>query len=356
MADVLPEDIRTRRRKAYMDPALARMVIASGGFAQFEDLKARVRRLADLGLVEPKVFRKHFDRMSARPIDGVLVERLARARGGRVLASTRRGMGVVTAPWIARVTWQTSVSLEDRSFRWGRLGADYVGQWNGLVVARVGVDGHVKLIVPEPGASSDIVEKATKGEVAAFARSLAGGLSLRCVRGRPQRTRDCADWSERSGQVDDGVAFALDSFRGELLADDVAGLDKGDGKMRVEPSELCIWLEEGKGEKAAVRPRLATAAAELGAIISLRLEADAGQPVLTRVRGAGLLQCVLDAVLRFDVSPEPRRREFDGLVELAIAAPMWQLVRSRRASPMQVAELIASVAQPTVVGCSGASA
>lgn len=70
MADVLPEDIRTRRRKAYMDPALARMVIASGGFAQFEDL-ARVRRLADLGLVEPKVFRKHFDRMSARPIDGV---------------------------------------------------------------------------------------------------------------------------------------------------------------------------------------------------------------------------------------------------------------------------------------------
>ncbi len=261
----------------------------------------------------------------------------------------------MTAPWIARVTWQQSVSLEDRSFRWGRLGADYVGQWNGLVVARVGVDGHVKLIVPEPGASSDIVEKATKGEVAAFARSLAGGLSLHAsavvLNGR------AIVLIGASGAGKSTMASHLcDSFRGELLADDVAGLDKRDGKMRVEPSELCIWLEEGKGEKAAVRPRLATAAAELGAIISLRLEADAGQPVLTRVRGAGLLQCVLDAVLRFDVSPEPRRREFDGLVELAIAAPMWQLVRSRRASPMQVAELIASVAQPTVVGCSGASA
>ncbi|MDP9034025.1 MAG: asparagine synthase C-terminal domain-containing protein [Myxococcota bacterium] len=70
MADCLPVEVRTRLRKAYIDPAFVGMVAASGGFERMEDL-ARVSRLADLGLVEPKAYRKHFDRMSTHPLDGV---------------------------------------------------------------------------------------------------------------------------------------------------------------------------------------------------------------------------------------------------------------------------------------------
>src|SRR5258708_33345152 len=55
MADVLPEPVKARVNKAYMEPAIARMVRAAGGFEPLRDL-ARVRRLADLGLVEPSRF------------------------------------------------------------------------------------------------------------------------------------------------------------------------------------------------------------------------------------------------------------------------------------------------------------
>jgi asparagine synthetase B (glutamine-hydrolysing) len=72
MSDRLPELVRTRQSKAYMEPALARMVEASGGFRQFEDL-GRVRRLADLGLVEPRHFARHFQALVHRPLEAVWV-------------------------------------------------------------------------------------------------------------------------------------------------------------------------------------------------------------------------------------------------------------------------------------------
>jgi asparagine synthetase B (glutamine-hydrolysing) len=68
MADRLPNLVATRPWKAYMEPALVRMVAAAGGFATFKEL-ARVQRLADLGLVRPRPFDTHFRRLSERPLD-----------------------------------------------------------------------------------------------------------------------------------------------------------------------------------------------------------------------------------------------------------------------------------------------
>ena len=66
VADLVPDEVRFRTGKAYLDPAVAQMVSAAGGLATFADL-ADVRMLADLGLAEPKAFRQNFDRLAANP-------------------------------------------------------------------------------------------------------------------------------------------------------------------------------------------------------------------------------------------------------------------------------------------------
>jgi len=72
MSDRLPPLVKNRLGKAYMEPALARMVASAGGFERFEDL-ARVQRLADLGLVEPRHFANRFETMARRPLEAVWV-------------------------------------------------------------------------------------------------------------------------------------------------------------------------------------------------------------------------------------------------------------------------------------------
>jgi asparagine synthase (glutamine-hydrolysing) len=62
MAGLLPDSVRFRPDKAYLDPALRDMVASAGGFAALDDL-ADVPALADLGLVEPAVFRCEFQRV-----------------------------------------------------------------------------------------------------------------------------------------------------------------------------------------------------------------------------------------------------------------------------------------------------
>jgi asparagine synthetase B (glutamine-hydrolysing) len=68
MSDLMPKSVRMRTDKAYMDPALAQMVRAAGGFEALEDL-ARAWRLADLKLVEPRRFREQFDRLARDPLN-----------------------------------------------------------------------------------------------------------------------------------------------------------------------------------------------------------------------------------------------------------------------------------------------
>jgi hypothetical protein len=62
----MPDKVRFRPGKAYLDPAVVRMVDSAGGMTAFSDL-ADVRMLADLGLAEPRAFRANFDRLMANP-------------------------------------------------------------------------------------------------------------------------------------------------------------------------------------------------------------------------------------------------------------------------------------------------
>jgi len=67
MKGLLPDEVRLRPNKAYLDPAIAQVVDLAGGFRAFSDL-ADVRMLADLGLAEPRRFRQTFDRLAADPL------------------------------------------------------------------------------------------------------------------------------------------------------------------------------------------------------------------------------------------------------------------------------------------------
>jgi asparagine synthase (glutamine-hydrolysing) len=66
MAGVVPEKVRLRPWKAYMDPAIVRAVGAAGGFAAFEHLKS-ASRAADLGLIDPVRYRARFERLARDP-------------------------------------------------------------------------------------------------------------------------------------------------------------------------------------------------------------------------------------------------------------------------------------------------
>ncbi len=250
------------------------------------------------------------------------------------------------APWLDQVAWQRSLVLDDRSFRWGRIDTDFVAQWSNLVIVRTSASGHVKIVVPHADAPPQLVEKTLRGEMAAFARSLAGGLSLHasavalCGRALLLTGASAAGKSTMA-------SILCESFRAELLADDVAGLAARASSVFVEPSELSVWLEDSYGTKSPLRRRAAKKAAELVALVALRFDESANRPELVRVRGAGTIGCMLDGVLRFDLSPESRGREFNMLLDLVTTVPMWQLVRARTAPREQVAELLASLVQPS---------
>lgn len=57
---LVPDTVRLRETKAVMDPAFGQMLAAAGGAKLLEPL-ADVRMLADLGIAEPRLFRRAFD-------------------------------------------------------------------------------------------------------------------------------------------------------------------------------------------------------------------------------------------------------------------------------------------------------
>jgi asparagine synthase (glutamine-hydrolysing) len=69
MRGLLPDEIRWRKTKAVMEPALRQMVEAAGGFRTLDNL-ADVRMLAELGIAEPRAFRRSFDQLVRDPDRG----------------------------------------------------------------------------------------------------------------------------------------------------------------------------------------------------------------------------------------------------------------------------------------------
>jgi hypothetical protein len=66
MLGLVPDDVRRRVTKAILEPALGEMVAAAGGFGVLAHL-ADVRMLADLGIAEPRPFRRAFDALARDP-------------------------------------------------------------------------------------------------------------------------------------------------------------------------------------------------------------------------------------------------------------------------------------------------
>jgi asparagine synthase (glutamine-hydrolysing) len=68
LRDLLPESMVFRSTKGGFEPGFRRMVEAAGGFTALAPL-ARVRRLADLGIVEPRRFRTAWESLVSAPDD-----------------------------------------------------------------------------------------------------------------------------------------------------------------------------------------------------------------------------------------------------------------------------------------------
>jgi asparagine synthase (glutamine-hydrolysing) len=68
MRGLLPEALRLRQTKSFIEPAFVRMTSGAGGVRAIEDL-IDARMLADLGIVEPKRFRAHYEEVAAQPAD-----------------------------------------------------------------------------------------------------------------------------------------------------------------------------------------------------------------------------------------------------------------------------------------------
>lgn len=246
----------------------------------------------------------------------------------------------MTPSWLDHVAWMRSVERSEGSFRWGRMGADYVCLWPGLLALVMDERGSVKGVVPGPAATDAVVEKLTQGEGAAFARHLRGRLSLH------------ASAVELGGRA---LAFVGDSGAGKstlahelcqhlgasLLADDVAGLRIEDGHIEVEPSEGSVWLDDGAGGKAPRPLRRAAEPVPLAALVFLRVDAGVSVPEALRMRGAAIVTSVLEAVFRFDIAPALWCRELYALADLAAAVPVWEVRRASGGRPEDLAELLA---------------
>jgi asparagine synthase (glutamine-hydrolysing) len=71
MRGVIPETVRMRPDKADFEPVFNELAACVGGLGAF-DPWVKMTALADLGLVEPRAFRRRFNELRERPLDGGL--------------------------------------------------------------------------------------------------------------------------------------------------------------------------------------------------------------------------------------------------------------------------------------------
>ena len=251
----------------------------------------------------------------------------------------------MNAPWLSEVAWRRAIVQADRRFRWGRLGQDYVGEWVGLLLLRLDPNGEIKTAIGAPDVSPASLEKITNGEGAAFARSIRGKVSLHAA--AVAIGASGVVLSGLSGSGKSTAAFHLcSSHGGELLADDITGLDvAGDAAVFAEPRERFSWLCDGHGDKHPRPVRIAERAVGLGALVRLGFDDRLREAELRPVRGARAVSHVLDALLRFDVGFETWASEFEVATALAASVPVFDLERPLATPSEEIAELVVSLVQ-----------
>jgi hypothetical protein len=239
--------------------------------------------------------------------------------------------------------WSIVVDRPDAGFRWGRAGEDYVAEWSGVLSIRASACGEIKQITPAPGASLDAIEKVRRGAAAAFARALAGKLSLHAS--AVACGRSALACVGPSGVGKSTIAERLcrrDNV--ELLADDVAAVEFRDGRWQMQPSESQLWLtSEGQSDstKTAIAVQTATSSVPLRWVIALRFDDALPGPESRRLAGARVGAALLEAGVRFDVAPRKLRLELDLADGLASQALVYEVARPHRTSADSVAELLA---------------
>jgi hypothetical protein len=244
----------------------------------------------------------------------------------------------VIPDWLAEVNWQRSQASPDRNFRWGRLGSDYVGEWEGILILRTDERGAVKTWVASPASSEALVEKIRRGEGAAFARALNGKPSLHAS-GVAFGKRAFL-FSGPSGSGKSTMAWHLcRRYGGALLADDVAALDTGGERLRLEPSEGALWLVGDQGFKVCEHSAVGSEPVELVGFVSLRFDDELKVPRVRPVRGAAIASRVLESILRFDPVRETWDRELETLTHLARAVRFVDIERSHAISTAETADL-----------------
>jgi hypothetical protein len=195
--------------------------------------------------------------------------------------------------------------------------------------------------LPDSHATKAALEKVANGEAAAFLRSLAGGLSLHASAVAHHGAALMMIGPSGAGKSTTAAAMCS-GFGASLLADDVAGLELAPWGLRALPSEGSSWLDDGCGNKRSVATRVATQPADVKAIVWLSFDESLRSPRVVRVRGSAIVSQMLEALLRFDLAPTVWEREFELLSRLTEDIQLLSLSRSRRVSPEQTAQLVAS--------------
>jgi hypothetical protein len=233
------------------------------------------------------------------------------------------------------------VDRPDLGFRLGRLGADYLADWRGVLSLLADANGGVKAITPAPGASPDAIEKVRRGAALAFLRAIAGKHSLHAsAAARDGSALVCVGPSGAGKST--MVASLCVTGEMELLADDVVAIDRLDGSWCVEPSESRVWITDGvkRDPKAAVRVRTACSPARLRWVVLLRFDDGLTGPELRSVQGARVGAALLEATVRFELVPKSLRAELDLVGSIASRTLAFELVRPRHAPVPDVARLL----------------
>jgi hypothetical protein len=235
--------------------------------------------------------------------------------------------------------WVLSTTEGGCHFRWRRSPAGVLAEWVGILVLRLDAAGRVSY-EPATGADPRLVDKLTHTGAAAFVRALRQQPSLHASAvAASGRALVCL--GEKGSGKSTAAAELCRTPGVELLADDVAALDRERGVWRVLPTESAHWLAAAGGHlKGPVSAAaVGSDAAPLSTLVAVRFDDGAPAPRARRLRGAEAYATLSAALLRFEATDLLRVQELDVLSSIAAQARVFELVRGHSTGAAETARL-----------------
>ena len=225
----------------------------------------------------------------------------------------------------AKIEWVGSGAQDELRFRWGRHEGGFVGEWEGLL--RVHVDAAGSILSRVPLTDDPQVRKLAEGPSTAFARFVAGRLSLHASAVAAGDSAILLVGAGGSGKSTLAYRVCAE-WQADLLADDVAAVDVADDGWLVRPTESSSWLLGPGGTKRPI-PALhpARGPAKLRCIVGLAFDESLKGVKVRRVRGSAAFGVLLSAPMRFRLGAATWRGEFDALTALGKGVPVLTLAR-----------------------------